>query len=473
MNCIYKKNSREVKIRDTFFSIKGIYHNGNNFIKEAINNGAIEIIIQEDNLLTKEQETYIIKKKITYRYIKNIYQEFALKLKEFYKINSTDFVFFGVTGTKGKTTTANCLFLFLQELGYSAGLMSSAGHKLNNEDFAAEGLTTEMANNIYEFLHQAKQKKITYIVLEVSAQAFSQYRIFGIEFDTFIFSNFSQEHGESYKTQKDYFLAKCQLYNYMKKNSTVILNQNDKKVLSSKKYQNPNQIIKYFGTNTNNSYKIIYETIFQTDSSLHFKNETYTFSSRWCGSYNIENIFASLIAIDSILNLNNLQIKHLLNKTKELPDISGRNERYRLKNGAVVCIEKAPTPNSVLQAIKRLRTLTDNLIILFGCGGNKDRKKRPIIAKIIETYADTIIVTMDNPRLETLENIFKDISKGFLFSKNIFFIHNREEAIKLTIEKSTANSIIALIGKGDETYQDIKGIKYPFSEINIIKQYVI
>lgn len=478
MESIYKKNSKNIKKGDVFFSIQGKFFNGNNFIAEAIENGATKIIIQEDNLLAENLENYIISKNLTYEYVKNIYKKFAEVNKEFYQIKDTDFTILGVTGTKGKTTTANCIFLFLRKLGIPAGLMSSTEHRLNEEYFhGGEKLTTEMADTIYRFLYEAKIRNISHIVLEVSSHAFSQKRVFGISFDGFIFTNFSQEHGESHATQKDYFLAKCLLYEQVKPNGIIILNKKDKKVWSGKKYKKENQIINFFTQKNekerDNCYEIINETTLETEAKIIFNKKEYTIKSSWTGSYNIENIFASLLLIHRLKNLTEQEINILIRALVSLPSIPGRNEKYTLKNNAVVSIEKAPTPNSVALTIKRLKQFTNNLIAVFGCGGDRDKKKRPLLAKIIEEYADTIYVTTDNPRFENINSIFKDISRGFNFSKNIFFIHDREEAITLAIKQSSKDTIIALIGKGDENYQDICGQKYPFSEKEIIHKYIL
>lgn len=477
MESIYKKNSKNIKKGDVFFSIQGKLINGNDFIPEAIENGATKIIIQKDNLLPGNLEDEIRSKNLSYEYVENIYQKFAELNKEFYQIKDTDFTILGVTGTKGKTTTANCLFSFLRKLGISTGLMSSTGHRLNEEHFhGGEKLTTEMADTIYRFLYEAKIRKINHIILEVSSHAFSQKRVFGITFDGFIFTNFSQEHGESHPTQKDYFLAKCLLYQQVKENGIIVLNKKDKKVWGSKKYKKTNQTINYFTENNkkekDNCYEIINETILETEAKIIFNEKEYTFKSSWTGNYNIENIFASILLTHKLKNLSEEEINMLLRTVVSLPSIPGRNEKYVLKNNAIVSIEKAPTPNSVSLTIKRLKQFTNNLIAIFGCGGDRDKKKRPLLGKIIETYADTIYVTTDNPRFENIDSIFQDIARGFNFSKNIFFIHNREEAIKLAIEQSTKETIIALIGKGDETYQDINGQKYPFSEKKIIAEYI-
>lgn len=218
-------------------------------------------------------------------------------------------------------------------------------------------------------------------------------------------------------------------------------------------------------------FSIKSESIHTTKASLYYKENTYLFNSSWLGIYNIGNIACALLIIDELLFLSQQKIIFLLKQAEYFENIPGRNEKYFLSNNRTLCIEKAHTPNSVESTLKVLRSLTHNLIVLFGCGGERDTKKRPLLAKIIEVIADTIYVSCDNPRNEPLENIFSDIAKGFTFKKDIYFIKDRKKAIELAIENAPTESIIVLLGKGDEQYQNIKNQLYFFSEKEIITKY--
>jgi UDP-N-acetylmuramoyl-L-alanyl-D-glutamate--2,6-diaminopimelate ligase len=478
MNCYPVKNSKEVKPGNIFFSIAGQKENGNNFIKEAVQNGAIKIFAQKDNIIDNEIILFLINSNIKFEYVDNIYYEFACAIKSFYGDVFLDIVFIGVTGTKGKTTTCNALFNFLRASSYNTALMSSAFHKIN-DTIEKSKLTTEMINDIYSFLKKAKESNVTHVILEVSAQAFTQYRIFGILFDVFIFTNFSQEHGESYKTQDDYFSAKCELYKYLKPNALVLLNQEDKRILESSIYAiNKNEInIKTFSSDLSMEsdifFKIQSNSIFISQALFYYKNNTYIFNSPWLGIYNISNIACAFLALDELLFLEQKEKLFLLKQVEYFENIPGRNEKYFLTNNRVLCIEKAHTPNSIESSLLLLRSLTSKLIVVFGCGGEKDTVKRPELAKIVETFADIIYVSSDNPRNEPLENIFLDISKGFCFKKDIFFIADRKKAIEYAIEKADSESIIVLFGKGDETFQYVQNKVYYFSEKEIIQKYIV
>jgi len=476
MNSYFVKNSKEIKPGNTFISIKGLKTNGNNYIIDAVERGASKIIVQIDNPVNTEIISYLLLKKIPLEYVEDAYLFFAKQIHNQYKNTLSQMTFIGVTGTKGKTSTCNALFNFLRATGYSVALMSSAFHKINDQIEKAE-LTTEMVNVIYDFLKKAADAQITHVILEVSAQAFTQYRIYGILFDAFIFTNFSQEHSESYTTQEEYFLAKCQLYNYLKPNATVLLNQEDTKVLSSQHYtQNKNINIKTFSSQLEDNpdifYRIQSDSINITKATIYYKKNTYLLNSSWLGIYNVANIACALLILDELLFLNQEKIIFILKQAEYFENIPGRNEKYFLSNGITVCIEKACTPNSVESTLKLLRSLTNNLIVVFGCGGERDTKKRPELGAIVEFFAHSVYVSCDNPRNEPLENIFKDISRGFLFKKEIFFIQDRKKTIERAIENAPKESIVVLLGKGDEQYQDIKNKLYYFSEKEIIQKYI-
>jgi UDP-N-acetylmuramoyl-L-alanyl-D-glutamate--2,6-diaminopimelate ligase len=476
MSAYFVKNSKEIKPGNVFVSIKGLKTNGNNYIIEAVENGASKIIVQMDNPVSQDIISYLLVKNIPLEYVEDVYYAFANNIKKKYENVFSHITFIGVTGTKGKTSTCNALFNLLRADGHSVALMSTAFHKINDVIEKAE-LTTEMINFIYNFLKKAISANVTHVILEVSAQAFTQYRIYGILFDAFIFTNFSQEHSESYKTQEEYFLAKCQLYNYLKPNAIVLLNQEDEKVLSSIHYtKNRNFILKTFSSQLEDKSDIYYtiqsDSINMTKATLYYKKNTYLFNSSWLGIYNIANIACALLVLDELLFLNQQKIIFLLKQVEYFENIPGRNEKYFLSQGKTVCIEKACTPNSVELTLKLLKSLTHNLIVVFGCGGERDTKKRPLLANIVESFAQTIYVSTDNPRNEPLEKIFKDIANGFSFTKDIYFIKDRKKAIELAIENAPSESIIVLLGKGDEQYQNIQNQLHYFSEKEIIERYM-
>lgn len=476
MRKFFVKHSKEVQEGDTFFSIAGLCTNGNLHIVEAVTRGAQKVVVQYDNPVGEDISQFLKDKSVFLEYVQDVYYEFGKAISYYYRHLFSQFTFIGVTGTKGKTTTTHAVFNFLRILKCSAAMMSSAGHKINNTITQAL-LTTEMINDLYVFLEKAHAEGVTHIVLEVSAHAFSQYRIMGIQFDAFIFTNFSQEHGETYKTQEDYFLAKCELYKYMKPGGIVLLNKDDEKVMSSISFVSAYNVqVRTFSnkidSNFDISYGIIENHINNTKSILHYKGKMYEFYSPWMGLYNISNIASAFFIVVELFHLVDEVISFVLSSVKEFSPVPGRNEKYFLFDDKVVIIEKACTANSVESVLHLLREFSSNIVVVFGCGGDRDVSKRPLLAKIIENFASLVYVSTDNPRNESQSKIFSDIAKGFTFIKNVSFLYDRKEAIEKAINDSPRGSIIVLLGKGDEEYQLIKGIKYYFSEKEIIKNYL-
>jgi UDP-N-acetylmuramoyl-L-alanyl-D-glutamate--2,6-diaminopimelate ligase len=477
MRRFFVKHSKEVQEGDTFFSVAGLCTNGNLYIVEAVTRGAQKIVVQEDNAVPGDVIQFLKDKSVVLEYVKDVYYEFGKAISHYYRHLVSRFTFIGVTGTKGKTTTTHAVFNFLRIFKCSAAMMSSACHKINNSTIQAS-LTTEMINDIYAFLEKAYVKQVTHIVLEVSAHAFTQYRIMGIQFDAFIFTNFSQEHGETYRTQEDYFLAKCELYKYMKSNAIVLLNKDDEKVMISALYGSENNVqVRTYSSKIDSdsdiSYGIIDSDITNTRSFIHYRGQRYEFYSPWIGLYNISNIVTAFFVVGTLCKIVDEAIPSVLSCVKNFSSVPGRNEKYFLYDDKIVIIEKACTVNSVESVLNLLKEFSSHIVVVFGCGGDRDVSKRPLLAKTIEDFAELVYVSTDNPRNESQSKIFSDIAKGFSFKKNVSFLYDRKEAIEKAIHDAPKKSIIVLLGKGDDEYQLIKGKKYYFSEKEIIQKYRI
>lgn len=477
------KDSRSVLPGYIFFSVQGEFVNGNMYIKDAVQRGAKKIIIQKNNPICEETKIYLESVDIPFEYVDDVYYAFAVCIQNAYKGICDGLTFFGVTGTKGKTSTVHILYHMLQTMHVSVAMMSSIGHKINNMEIKNQ-LTTEMINDVYLFILQAKKCGVTHVVLEVSAQAFSQFRVFGIEFSGFIFNNFSQEHQEAYKNIDDYFHAKCQLYKYMKHNGFVVLNKNDEKSCESEFfYKKDSQVgihfryYQYYQLQSNEQYKkksyiayfeLIKNLFSEATTVIEYNDKKWIFNSKISGLHYISNIVSALILLYEVLYLSDEQINLILENIKFLPKLPGRNEHYILPKNKTVIIDKAYTPNSVSSILEYVSKYYTFITVVFGCGGERDYVRRPLLAGIIEMYAEKIYVTSDNPRKELLENIFFDIAKGFFFSKDIFFMKDRKEAIIQAIGSAPEASVILLLGKGDEQYQIIGNDKIYFCEKDIV-----
>ena len=457
----------DIRENSVFYAVKGSQCNSIEYIVTAVKNGARKIVIQSDNHYSKQSAVPIV-------YVENVLKQYALDSLESHMISSYDFVFIGVTGTKGKSSTVFALFHMLRSVGISVGMMSSIGHYINDDIVFDARLTTEMAHYIHAFLSIAKGKGVRYIVMEISAQAFSTHRIDGILFDYFIFNNFCQEHGEFYEHLSLYYQAKCSLYRYMKKDGVIVLNYDDAMVYdSSSNNIHNNLIISVSAKNILNAdvfFSTFVKNDFDTYCSLSIRDKKWDFYSPWFGLHNCFNIINGLVVIQHMLK--DEYVEKVLKKIVSLPQIPGRMEKILLPNKSIVFIDKAHTENSVYAVLESVIPYAKNIYVVFGCGGGKDIDKRSKMATLVEKYANKVVVTMDNPRYESLSVIFSDIAKGFTYSKDICFMYDRLIAIEYIINSSKSGDIILLLGKGDEQFQEVAGEKIPFSEKKIIAHYI-
>jgi UDP-N-acetylmuramoyl-L-alanyl-D-glutamate--2,6-diaminopimelate ligase len=455
----------------TFFAYNGANTDGINFIPCALSKGVKTIYVAAGTIIPQDIEKKIIQHNAILKHSDCLDNDFASIAAQNNNNPEKKLKIIGITGTKGKTSTTLYLSSLLRSYNKKTALISTAYNQINDV-ICKTDFTTPKADYIYAFLAECVEQNIEYVIMEVSAQALSRKRTMGIKFEGIIFTNFSQEHGEFYSCQDDYFNAKCMIYDQVKKNGFLIINYDDQRIYQSAyehAFNNEKSIIGY-GLNTNAEITIsmIKDTFKETEALLHYKKNNYYISTELHGIYNYLNCSAVFGAIIKLLFINETDYQEICNKMKMLEPAQGRSERYILDNNRYVCIDRAHTPSSFEAILKTFRSQTSHLIVLFGCGGNRDTTKRPLMATIAEQYADVIYLTMDNPRTESFSNITHDIIKGFSFTKPIHIITNREDAIKDAYNTMKEYSILALLGKGGELYQIIGKEKIYFSEKDIL-----
>lgn len=475
-----------IKNGSTFFAFKGKNFDGTKLIIKAIEKGAERIFIDfntelddNTNLLIKEKNIKIIKSN-------KMLIDFAIESLNAYNLPNKKLKLIGITGTKGKTSTAYICEKILRENNIKSALISTAECSINGNIIEKSHLdTTPKIDYISYFLNECINNNVTYVVIEVSAQAYTSKRIYGLEFDSIIGTNISMEHGEYYPDQKDYFKAKhLFMIENIKNNGYLIINDTDENIKNVKNYINENLNKKinllYFGKNENNNlnYEILENNLNGSTSNLKLnlneKKHLFNIKTSWIGEHTIQNICGAILGILSIneidLNLFSKNLQFLSN----LKSIKGRLEYFNLKNNIHVYIDRAHTPSSFESVLSSIKQNCSELTVIFGAGGNKDREKRPIMAKIAEKYSDIIYITSDNPRTENILQITLDILNGFNFfqNKEYIIINDREKAIKKAINNSKNNSVIAILGKGDEEYIEIMNEKIPYSDEKIIKNFI-
>ncbi len=451
----------------TFVAIKGMYEDGTQYITEAIEKGAIKIVIAQDVQLSDDISCIIQKNNVTVQRVDNTRASLAQLSSHAAGYPAEKLKIIGITGTKGKTTTAFILEHILREAGHKTALISTVHNAILDNEFVSS-LTTPQPDYLHQFLKVCVEHDVTYVVMEVAAQALTLHRVDGIQFDGIIFTNFAQEHLEFYKTLNDYFKAKCSIFNQIKSNAPVIINADD--VWHTKLKQNYSHVLTFGMTDIADFSGVL------SDEMLHnliilvkHANHLYRFSCMaLAGKYNGYNIL-SAVSLALSLGIDSVTIAYAL---EILPSIPGRMEQYNLPNGAIAIIDYAHNPMSFEAVLSLLRSMTSHLIVLFGAGGDRDASRRSHMGKLAAEFADIVVLTTDNPRSEDPIKIIKDIKQGMSpEQKNTVIIEpDRKQAIEEAYKYSHFGSIIAVLGKGAEEYQMIGNVKHFFSDREVILQ---
>lgn len=438
-------NTKHVGPGSTFVAIKGFSTDGNKYIEQAIQKGATKIISMDSN---SEIIKLCIEKNIKFEQVKNTRIALAKECSKTLNTKNIKTKIIGITGTKGKTTTTYIIEYILKNTGFSTALIGTIKNKILNQEIESINTTPE-SDFLHMFLNQCNQKKIDFLIMEVSSHALSLHRTYGLKFNVVGFTNLAQEHLDFYKTMNKYFKAKLKIFNQLKKESTAIINIDDiwgKKAVEQMKNKKTN-IVKL----SQQTFGLV---------KKHIPNHM-------PGTFNLYNFSMAYLICKNL----GIKKEKILNAIKNFPGVPGRLQQHILKNGAKAFVDYAHNPSSMEEVLKTLKTLTKDLITVFGCGGDRDTKKRPLMGQIAKKYSDFTIITDDNPRNENPENIINDILSGIKKTEDIKVITNRKDAINFAAEKSNSQSIIAILGKGHENYHLIKGEKHHFDDFEEINKY--
>ena len=450
-------DSRKISTGSIFVAVEGEKYDGNNFIDEAIKNGARVIISNE-----KAVNNY----KVPLIKVKNTREAMSRLADNFFNHPSSKINIVGITGTNGKTTTTYIINKIFNDNHLSTGSIGTLGF-ISNSDIINTGYTTPESIELHSFLDQLYKAKIYNVVIEVSSHSLALHRVDDIIVNTGIYTNLSSEHLDFHGDIESYFQEKLKLFNLIKKDGSAIINIDDSyssKIINSIK----TNIITYGFSKNADIYPTTYSFSYNKMSfTLSVFNEKYKIKSNITGKYNIYNIMAAVACCIA----NSIPIHNIINSIERIKSIPGRMEFVGNKDKKIF-IDYAHTPDAfenILSLISEIKNKNNKIMTLFGCGGDRDKSKRSIMAGIVEEYSNSIIVTSDNPRTESLKNIIKDISQGFSSKKHII-IKNREEAIMYAIREMDKNSILLILGKGRENYELVGNIKHNHDDIGIIKR---
>ena len=460
-----ESNSKNVKEGYLFIAIKGFSVDGHQFVNNAIEAGAKAIIVEEGCDL----KSIKLPEDITLIMAKDTREALAICSCNYYGNPSRKFKLIGVTGTKGKTTTTFMIKEILEKSGFKTGLIGTIATYINGKMISESSRTTPESLELQRTFAQMVEQGVEYVVMEVSSQSLKLHRVDGCEFDIVLFTNFSEDHisDKEHPDMKDYFESKLKLFKMCKNG---IINVDDLHVSKIPKLFPENNIMTY---GIDNGCDVLAKDITITNSYVDFKvkisdkNERVKVSIP--GRFSVYNSLAAICVGKKV----GISSEKIIEALKEIR-VPGRSEMIDNKKEIPIMIDYAHSPESLQNILSAVKSYTRGKVIsVFGCGGDRDKGKRPIMGEISGRIADFTFITTDNPRTEEPEQIVKEIEAGIKKTTGKYkVVIDRTEAIKQAIEMATKVDIIVLAGKGHEPYQEINGEKYPYDERIIVKEII-
>jgi UDP-N-acetylmuramoyl-L-alanyl-D-glutamate--2,6-diaminopimelate ligase len=459
------QNSQKTKPGDIFVALNGYRTSGKIYISDAIKHGAIAVVTDDKSII--ENITKRSGKKITGILIRNPRQFLTTIANRFYDFPSKKLTLIGITGTDGKTTTSYMIKSIIEASGKKTGLIGTIKY-FNGKTWSSATNTTPDSLDFIKFLAQLVKGKISYCISEVSSHALALDRVAGLDFKIGVFTNLAQDHLDFHKTKKAYGLTKLKLFTNLLPDAVAIINNDDPFSKNIIKQTKANKILYSLRKKSDIWAQIKVVDFSKIKSQVYFKNSLHplTINLPMLGTHNVYNMLAA-ISTTKALKISNRYIKLGL---EQLPIVPGRLERIKNNKGLNVFVDYAHTAEALRIALQTLNQVTKGkLIVVFGCGGNRDKIKRPQMGKIATDLADYVIITSDNPRNEDPTIIISDIKKGI--SKNNYqVITDRKQAIKMAILLAKPEDTILIAGKGHEQYQIIGDKTIPFCDKEIVLQ---
>jgi UDP-N-acetylmuramoyl-L-alanyl-D-glutamate--2,6-diaminopimelate ligase len=454
-------DSRRVKEGGLFVAVKGAAADGHQFIEKAIENGATVIVYEDSGLTIKDSRH-------TYVQVENSAAAAAYIANNFFGRPSEKIKLVGVTGTNGKTTIATLLYKLFTRLGYDCGLLSTVENQIKGKIIPATH-TTPDAVSLNQLLKLMVDEGCTHVFMETSSHALHQHRVTGLQYAGGIFSNITHDHLDYHQTFDEYIRVKKMFFDSLSSSAFAISNADDKRgtvmlqnSYAKKYYYSLKTVADFKGKILDNSLNGLMMTV--NDVEVHF---------RLIGEFNAYNLLA-VYGAAVCLGEDKLEVLRCLS---ELTGAEGRFDYLiSAKDKVIAIVDYAHTPDAllnVLATIKKLKKGFEQVITVVGCGGNRDKKKRPVMAEAACEHSDKVIFTSDNPRSEDPAQIIKDMEEGLpvAYKRKYISIVDRKEAIKTAISLAKPGDIILIAGKGHEKYQEIKGVKNHFDDKEVVKDF--
>ena len=454
-------DSRAVKLNSLFIAFDGATVDGHNYIDKAVAAGAVAVIVSKP--VTVPDDVCVIT-------VSDTRQAMMVCVPYFFDYPANRMRMVGVTGTNGKTTTTHMIRHILKAQGHKVGVIGTVHIMIGDTSYPIHNTTPDVVD-LQHILHQMVQENVEYCVMEVSSHALALGRVSGVEFDTAVFTNLTQDHLDFHKTFENYLAAKCKLFeqvsapNQVKDNKGAVINIDDSyghRVMG--KTTAPTITYSTLGKGTLNASDVHMSTK-NSQYTVNYKGESYPVSMNTTGLFNVYN---TLAAIGACLQ-EGISMEAIDTALKTFSSVPGRFELIEEGQDFAVVVDYAHTPDGLQNILETAKAIKENrIIIVFGCGGDRDATKRPIMGRIAAEYGDKIYVTSDNPRTEDPVQIVKDVEVGVKEAlrdgTSYEVIVDRREAINHAIHDAKAGDIVIIAGKGHENYQILKNETIHFDD---------
>lgn len=454
-------DSRAVKPNSLFIALDGATVDGHNYIDKAVDAGAVAVIVSKP--VTVPADVCVIT-------VDDTRQAMMVCVPYFFDYPANRMRMVGVTGTNGKTTTTHMIRHILKAQGHKVGVIGTVHIMIGDTSYPIHNTTPDVVD-LQHILHQMVQENVEYCVMEVSSHALALGRVSGVEFDTAVFTNLTQDHLDFHKTFENYLAAKCKLFeqvsapNQVKDNKGAVINIDDSygyRVME--KTTAPTITYSTLGKGTLNASDVHMSTK-NSQYTVNYKGESYPISMNTTGLFNVYN---TLAAIGACLQ-EGISMEAIDTALKTFSSVPGRFELIEEGQDFAVVVDYAHTPDGLQNILETAKAIKENrIIIVFGCGGDRDATKRPIMGRIAAEYGDKIYVTSDNPRTEDPVQIVKDVEVGVKEAlregTSYEVIVDRREAINHAIHDAKAGDIVIIAGKGHENYQILKNETIHFDD---------
>ena len=454
-------DSRQVGQNFVFVAIRGWQFDGTQFISDAVAAGAVSVVLEESAEVNIPPEINII-------WVRNAYIALGLLAEAEYGYPTRNLELIGITGTNGKTTCATLLRNILADAGFKTGLISTVHYEIGDEVQPADR-TTPMPLELQQLFSRMVETGVEYVIMEVSSHALDQRRLGSAEFRAGLFTNLTEDHCDYHLNMDNYFNAKQILFNEcMTNNSIVVVNGDDDygtKLIENLNNSNAEYEIYSFGYTNDVDFRIEDCQLSVQGLKLQFSDngeQLPPMESPLIGDFNVENI-AGVVCL-----ARKLKVEHssIVRAVADFKGTEGRLQKLENGTGVHVVVDYAHTNDALENVLKTLRSLQpQRLYVVFGCGGDRDKGKRPLMGATAATLADQVFVTSDNPRSESPAAILDDIMNGIDDTSEVFCIEDRREAINTAIKQAEPGSIVLIAGKGHEKFQERNGKKIAFDDV--------